>query len=110
MLQKLVDKGNTVIVIEHNLDVIKVADYLIDMGPGGGKMGGTVVCTGTPEEVALNKKSVTAPFLREELGGRKWVYKVHKVYGPLQGDLATATLVAVSYFRKILVVTLNDCR
>ena len=71
VLQKLVDKGNTVIVIEHNLDVIKVADYLIDMGPGGGKMGGTVVCTGTPEEVALNKKSVTAPFLREELGGRK---------------------------------------
>ena len=68
VLQKLVDKGNTVIVIEHNLDVIKVADYLIDMGPGGGKMGGTVVCTGTPEEVARNKKSVTAPFLREELG------------------------------------------
>ena len=68
VLQKLVDKGNTVIVIEHNLDVIKVADYLIDMGPGGGKMGGTVVCTGTPEEVALNKESVTAPFLREELG------------------------------------------
>mgnify|MGYP005845599411 CR=1 FL=1 len=68
VLQKLVDKGNTVIVIEHNLDVIKVADYLIDMGPGGGKMGGTVVCTGTPEEVAQNKKSVTAPFLREELG------------------------------------------
>ena len=71
VLQKLVDKGNTVIVIEHNLDVIKVADYLIDMGPGGGKMGGTVVCTGTPEEVARNKKSVTAPFLREELGIKK---------------------------------------
>ena len=71
VLQKLVDKGNTVIVIEHNLDVIKVADYLIDMGPGGGKMGGTVVCTGTPEEVAQNKKSVTAPFLREELGIKK---------------------------------------
>jgi len=67
VLQKLVDKGNTVIVIEHNLDVIKVADYIIDMGPGGGKMGGTVVCTGTPEEVVLNKDSVTAPFLREEL-------------------------------------------
>lgn len=67
VLQKLVDKGNTVIVIEHNLDVIKVADYIIDMGPGGGRMGGTVVCTGTPEEVALNKNSVTAPFLREEL-------------------------------------------
>ncbi len=68
VLQKLVDKGNTVIVIEHNLDVIKVADYIIDMGPGGGKMGGTVVCTGTPEEVALNESSETAPFLRDELG------------------------------------------
>lgn len=66
VLQRLVDKGNTVIVIEHNLDVIKVADYLIDMGPGGGKMGGEVVCTGTPEEVALNTVSETAPFLREE--------------------------------------------
>ena len=66
VLQKLVDKGNSVIVIEHNLDVIKVADYIIDMGPGGGKAGGVVVCTGTPEEVAKNKKSETAPFLREE--------------------------------------------
>ena len=68
VLQKLVDKGNTVIVIEHNLDVIKVADYIIDMGPGGGKAGGTIVCTGTPEEIAKNKKSETAPFLREEFG------------------------------------------
>lgn len=68
VLQKLVDKGNSVIVIEHNLDVIKVADYIIDMGPGGGKAGGTIVCTGTPEEVAKNKKSETAPFLREEFG------------------------------------------
>ena len=66
VLQKLVDKGNTVIVIEHNLDVIKVADYIIDMGPGGGKMGGTVVCTGTPEEVAINNDSVAAPLLKEE--------------------------------------------
>ena len=68
VLQRLVNKGNTVIVIEHNLDVIKVADYLIDMGPGGGKLGGQVVCVGTPEEVALNRQSETAPFLREELG------------------------------------------
>ncbi|WP_294143404.1 excinuclease ABC subunit UvrA [uncultured Sanguibacteroides sp.] len=67
VLQKLVDKGNTVIVIEHNLDVIKVADHLIDMGPGGGKSGGEVVITGTPEEVALCRNSETAPFLREEL-------------------------------------------
>lgn len=70
VLQKLVDKGNSVIVIEHNLDVIKVADYIIDMGPGGGKAGGIVVCTGTPEEVAKNKKSETAPFLREEFSHR----------------------------------------
>lgn len=67
VIQKLVDKGNTVIVIEHNLDVIKVADHLIDMGPGGGKDGGTVVCQGTPEEVALVKSSETGKFLKEEL-------------------------------------------
>jgi excinuclease ABC subunit A len=67
VLQKLVDKGNTVIVIEHNLDVIKVADYLIDMGPGGGKEGGRIVATGTPEEVAECALSETAPFLRKEL-------------------------------------------
>lgn len=67
VIQKLVNKGNTVIVIEHNLDVIKVADYVIDMGPGGGKEGGKVVVTGTPEEVAKVKKSETGKFLREEL-------------------------------------------
>lgn len=67
VIQKLVDKGNTVIVIEHNLDVIKVADHLIDMGPGGGKDGGTVVCQVTPEEVALVKSSETGKFLKEEL-------------------------------------------
>ena len=68
VLNKLVDKGNTVIVIEHNLDVIKVADHIIDLGPEGGKHGGRILCTGTPEEVALNKKSYTAKFLKEELG------------------------------------------
>ncbi len=68
VLNKLVDKGNTVIVIEHNLDVIKVADHIIDIGPEGGKHGGKVLCTGTPEEVAKNKKSHTAKFLKEELG------------------------------------------
>ena len=67
VIQKLVNKGNSVIVIEHNLDVIKVADYLIDMGPGGGKEGGKIVATGTPEEVAECKKSETGKFLREEL-------------------------------------------
>ncbi|GJM34886.1 MAG: UvrABC system protein A [Saprospiraceae bacterium] len=67
VLNKLVDKGNTVIVIEHNLDVVKVADYIIDMGPEGGQRGGTVVCAGTPEEVAKKKKSYTGQFLKAEL-------------------------------------------
>lgn len=67
VLQNLVNKGNTVIVIEHNLDVIKVADYIIDIGPEGGKSGGEIVCCGTPEQVAKNKKSYTAHFLQEEL-------------------------------------------
>lgn len=67
VLQKLVDKGNTVVVIEHNLDVIKVADYVVDLGPEGGRGGGQIVATGTPEEVAKNKKSITGQFLKEEL-------------------------------------------
>ena len=71
VLQRLVDRGNTVVVIEHNLDVIKLADYIIDMGPEGGRNGGTVVVTGTPEEVALSGKGYTAEFLRRELGMEK---------------------------------------
>lgn len=67
VLQRLVEKGNTVIVIEHNLDVIKVADYLIDMGPEGGRGGGQVVAVGTPEEVAATGKGYTSQFLAEEL-------------------------------------------
>lgn len=67
VLNRLVDKGNTVIVIEHNLDVIKSADYIIDMGPEGGRGGGTIVATGTPEEVSRKRKGFTAPFLKEEL-------------------------------------------
>jgi excinuclease ABC subunit A len=69
VLNRLVDKGNTVIVIEHNLDVIKQADYLIDMGPEGGKGGGTVLATGTPEEVAQSTAGYTPQFLKEELKG-----------------------------------------
>ena len=68
ILQELVDRGNTVIVIEHNLDVIKLADYIIDMGPDGGRNGGTVVAEGTPEKIAKTRKSITAKFLKEELG------------------------------------------
>ena len=64
VLQRLVDQGNTVLVIEHNLDVLKVADHLIDLGPAGGQRGGKIVATGTPEEVAANADSATGPFLR----------------------------------------------
>ena len=67
VLNRLVDKGNTVLVIEHNMDVIKCADYIIDMGPEGGRNGGQVVATGTPEEVCENSASATAPFIKEEL-------------------------------------------
>lgn len=67
VLNRLVDKGNTVIVIEHNLDVIKMADYIIDMGPEGGKGGGELLSCGTPEEVAKSGKGYTPKFLREEL-------------------------------------------
>jgi excinuclease ABC subunit A len=67
VLNKLVDKGNTVIVIEHNLDVIKSADWIIDLGPEGGDAGGEIVAEGTPEEVAKNEKSFTGYFLRKEL-------------------------------------------
>ena len=67
VLQRLVDRGNTVIVIEHNLDIVKAADYIIDMGPEGGRNGGTIVAIGTPEEVAAAGVGHTAPFLAAEL-------------------------------------------
>ena len=67
ILQRLVDGGNTVVVIEHNLDLIKTCDHIIDLGPEGGDGGGTVVCTGTPEEVAACEASYTGAFLREKL-------------------------------------------
>lgn len=70
VLNKLVDKGNTVVVIEHNLDVIKMADYIIDMGPEGGKGGGKLLSYGTPEEVAKSKKGYTPKFLKEELDAK----------------------------------------
>ena len=71
VLQKLVDQGNTVIIIEHNLDVLKSVDYIFDMGPEGGKKGGTIVAQGTPEQLAENPASVTGPFLREILSQQK---------------------------------------
>lgn len=72
VINKLIEKGNTFVIIEHNLDVIKVADYIVDMGPEGGGKGGYVVCEGTPEEVIKSKESHTAKFLKDEL-----VYKAN---------------------------------
>jgi excinuclease ABC subunit A len=68
ILQRIVENGNTVIVIEHDLDIIKCADYVIDLGPEGGTQGGYLVAEGTPEEVAMNPSSYTGKFLREKLG------------------------------------------
>jgi excinuclease ABC subunit A len=66
-INKLVDLGNSFIIIEHNLDVIKLADHIIDVGPEGGFRGGEIIAKGTPEEVARSKKSLTAKFLKREL-------------------------------------------
>ena len=71
ILDHLVDRGNTVLVIEHNLDVIRLADYLIDMGPEGGQEGGFVVAQGTPEEVVAQRKGYTWAFLKEVLEGEE---------------------------------------
>jgi excinuclease ABC subunit A len=68
VLQRLVDAGNSVIIIEHHLDVIKNADWIIDLGPGAGEAGGRVVAAGTPEEIAANPASVTGKYLRAPLG------------------------------------------
>lgn len=67
ILQRIVDNGDTVVIIEHNLDIIKTADYIIDLGPEGGNLGGEVIATGTPEEIAKNKKSYTGEYLRKIL-------------------------------------------
>ncbi len=68
VLNKLVDKGNTVIIVEHNMDVIKVTDHVIDLGPGGGEYGGNIIAEGTPEQICKNKESLTGKFLLKELG------------------------------------------
>ena len=67
ILQRLVDTGNTIIVIEHNLDLIKTADYIIDLGPEGGDNGGEVVAVGTPEQICKNERSYTGKFLKKYL-------------------------------------------
>ena len=71
VLHRLVDKGNSVVVIEHNLDVVKTADWIIDLGPEGGEEGGRIVAQGTPEEVAATPESYTARFLRKALNRGK---------------------------------------
>ena len=71
VLQKLVDAGNTVVVIEHNLEVVKISDHVIDLGPEGGDKGGQVIACGTPEEIAKVKNSYTGQYLRKMLGGRR---------------------------------------
>ena len=70
VLNRLADGGNTIVVIEHNLDVIKTADYIIDLGPEGGDGGGEIVCTGTPEEVAACERSYTGQYLKRMLKGK----------------------------------------
>ena len=67
VINKIVEFGNTVIIIEHNLDVIKLADYVIDIGPDGGNKGGKIVAEGTPEEIIKNSKTVTGKFIKDEL-------------------------------------------
>jgi len=71
VLNKLVDRGNTVLVIEHNMDIIKIADYIIDLGPEGGDAGGRILFEGTPEQLLDNKESFTAAFLKLELKPNK---------------------------------------
>ncbi len=68
MLRGLVDKGNTVLVIEHNLDVIKNADHVIDLGPEGGEKGGQIIVEGTPKDIIKNKKSYTGQYLKQMIG------------------------------------------
>ena len=68
VIQRLVDQGNTVVMIEHNLDVICQADYIIDLGPEGGFRGGNIIATGTPEQVAGVEKSYTGQFIKQQLG------------------------------------------
>jgi excinuclease ABC subunit A len=70
VLQRLVDSGNTVLVIEHHMDVVKQADYIIDLGPLGGDGGGQIVAIGTPEEIAVSKSSLTGKYLRGVLGAQ----------------------------------------
>ena len=94
VLHRLVDAGNTVVVIEHNLDVIKTADHLIDLGPEGGSGGGEVVASGTPEEVAATPGSYTGQYLANVLAGRKRSARRKVAAKKSSGGRAAATRVA----------------
>ncbi len=79
MLHELKQRGNTMVIIEHNLDVIKTADWIIDLGPEGGHRGGTILCTGTPEEIAAQPHSHTGRFLKSVLEQTKRASRVKQV-------------------------------
>jgi excinuclease ABC subunit A len=81
VLNKLVDRGNTIIVIEHNMEVIKMADHIIDIGPEGGERGGRIIAQGTPEEIAAQKEGYTSSFLEEILQNAETKGKSNKVVG-----------------------------
>lgn len=79
VLNRLVENGDTVVIIEHNLDVIKTADYIIDLGPEGGSGGGTIVATGTPEDIAQTKSSYTGKYLKKYLNEINKILKINKI-------------------------------
>jgi excinuclease ABC subunit A len=89
VLHKLRDDGNTIVVIEHNLDVIKTADWVIDLGPEGGAGGGTIVATGTPEEIAANGKSYTGQYLKAALTSRRVAPSRRRTPGALRPARST---------------------
>ena len=86
VLQSLVDKGNSVMTIEHNLDVVKSADWIVDLGPNGGSGGGTVVAQGTPEQVAQIEESFTGQFLREVLANSAQREAAHRCGGEAEAS------------------------
>ena len=92
MLHRLVDAGNTVILIEHNIDVMKNADWLIDLGPGAGDKGGELIATGTPEQLAEHPGSVTAPYLKAALDQTRAFAAAHPPAESEEGGIGGSTL------------------
>ena len=91
VLHRLRDRGNTVVVIEHNLDVIKTADWIIDLGPEGGDGGGEIIATGTPEDVAANSRSFTGQYLKPLVGARETVGEPSSMKGDNKGPKRQAS-------------------